>query len=66
MKVAGVKIKKTTTGKIKSVEIDYNKFSEYVDDFLDIIRAKKILAEDKVRIPMEEVFEKERKRRGLK
>jgi hypothetical protein len=66
MKIAGVKIKKTLSGKIKSVEIDYNKFSGYVDDFLDAISAKKILATDKERFSMDDVFEKEYKRRGLK
>ena len=66
MKIAGVKIKKTLSGKIKSVEIDYNKFSGYVDDFLDAISAKKIVATDKELFSMDEVFEKEYKRRGLK
>ena len=66
MKIAGVKIKKTLSGKIKSIEIDYNKFSGYVDDFLDALSAKKVLATDKERFSMHEVFEKEYKRRGLK
>lgn len=44
-KIAGVKINKTATGKIKSVELDYKKFSDYVDDFLDALGAEDLLKE---------------------
>ena len=43
LKIAGVKVNKTLTGKIKSVEINYAKFHEYVDDFLDGLEAAELL-----------------------
>ncbi len=65
-KIAGLKIHKTATGKIKEVVINYKKFSQYVDDFIDGQRAVQILEEDKERFSMADVFASEYKRRGIK
>ncbi len=66
MRIAGIKYTKTASGQLKEVVINYKKFASHIDDLLDVIRAEKILKEDKERFTMEEVFKQEYKRRGIK
>jgi len=63
-KITGVKINKTSTGKIKSVEINYSKFSEYVDDFLDGLGASELLNEPTK--PLRDVIKAQDKKRNYK
>ena len=60
MKISGIKITKTATGKVKEVTFDYKKFSEYIDDLMDIISAQNILKHDKIRTPLSSIIKKEK------